>query len=128
MNPDIARRRHEKAAHSKQSNDRRRANGGRHGGHAKINVGEAERQLSLLGGTVLAVCGLMRGSISGLGLAAIGGALIWRGHTGHCEVYHMLGHSSAEQDENNHSRTGAPAHEHLEPQFQGYESHAAGEA
>ncbi len=125
MNPDIARRRHEKAAQSKHSDGRYRANGG---GHAKINVGEAERQLSLLGGTILAVCGLMRGSISGLGLAAIGGALIWRGHSGHCELYHMLGHSTAEQNENKHSRTGAPAHEHFEPQFQGYESHAAGEA
>ena len=128
MNPDIARRRHEKSAQAKHGDDRNRANGGGHADHAKINVGESERQLSLLGGTVLAVCGLMRGSISGLGLAAIGGALIWRGYSGHCEVYHMLGHSTADHDGNKHSPTGAPAHEHFEPHLQGYESHAAGEA
>jgi len=51
--------------------------------------------MSMIGGTVLAAYGLLRGSFSGLALAAIGGALIWRGHTGHCEMYHMLGHSSA---------------------------------
>jgi hypothetical protein len=67
-----------------------------HSGHSEINVGELERQFSLIGGTVLAVCGLMRGSLSGLALATLGGALIWRGHTGHCEMYHALGHSCAE--------------------------------
>jgi uncharacterized membrane protein len=72
-----------------------------HEKHANINVGEAERQLSMIGGSVLAVCGLLRGSMSGLALAAIGGALIWRGHTGHCEAYHMLGHSSAEGSSQN---------------------------
>jgi len=65
------------------------------GQHGQINVGEFERQMSMIGGTVLAAYGLLRGSFSGLALAAIGGALIWRGHTGHCEMYHMLGHSSA---------------------------------
>ena len=120
MNPNIARRRHEKAARAQQANDQHHANGHGHSGHAKINVGEAERQLSLLGGSVLAVCGLLRGSLSGLALAAIGGALIWRGHTGHCEMYHMLGHSTAEQDESRSRSQGPePAHEQFEPQLQG---------
>jgi len=75
---------------------------GHQAGHKQINVGQAERQISMVGGTVLAVYGLLRGGISGLGLAAIGGALVWRGHTGHCEVYHMLRHSSADSSEHRH--------------------------
>ncbi len=68
-----------------------------HPGHAEINVGKAERELSIVGGSVLAVCGLLRGSLSGLALAAIGGALIWRGHSGHCQMYKAMGTDSSEQ-------------------------------
>jgi len=64
--------------------------------HTCVNVSESERQASMIGGTVLAVCGLLRGSVSGLAMAALGGALIWRGHTGHCEAYHAMGYSTAE--------------------------------
>lgn len=85
MSSDIARWR--------QQRQSRRLSSGQHG---TINVGEFERQISMIGGTLLAGYGLLRGRLSGLALAAIGGALIWRGHTGHCEMYHMLGHSSAE--------------------------------
>jgi len=120
MNPNIARRRHEKTARASQMAEQQDGHHNGHHGHGKINVGEAERQLSLLGGSVLALCGLLRGSISGLGLAAIGGALIWRGYTGHCEVYHMLGHSSSEENENGQQHSGQPAHEQFEPQFQGH--------
>ncbi len=97
MNPNIAKRRHAKTAHLRQDNGQGRA---KH----PINVGATERQLSMVGGSVLAVYGLLRGSLSGLTLAAIGGALIWRGHTGHCEVYHALGHSSAEQSQRKQSQ------------------------
>jgi uncharacterized membrane protein len=109
MNPNIARKRKEKAAHLHSGNGEHQhqhehqSNGAQQ--HKKINVGEMERQVSMVGGTVLAVCGLLKGSISGLALAGIGAALIWRGHTGHCEVYHMLGHSSAdEQEQGEHAR------------------------
>jgi uncharacterized membrane protein len=64
---------------------------------AIINLGEAERQASMVGGTVLAVCGLLRGSLSGLALAAIGAALVYRGHTGHCQLYAALDHSTADE-------------------------------
>lgn len=43
---------------------------------------EDGRNLSLLGGGVLAMLGLMRGSFSGLGLAALGGSMLYRGATG----------------------------------------------
>lgn len=61
-----------------------------------INVGETERMASLLAGGALALVGLTRGSLSGLGLAAIGGALAYRGMTGHCSLYGALGMSTAE--------------------------------
>ena len=91
MNSNVETLRYAKAAHAKLEHERRSG-----GDHSEVNVGEFERQISLVSGTVLAVCGLLRGSLSGLGLAAIGAGLIWRGHTGHCEVYHALGHSSAD--------------------------------
>jgi uncharacterized membrane protein len=125
MNPNIARRRHQKAVQASQADNQHQTADG-HSGHAKINVGDVERQLSMIGGTVLAVCGLLRGSISGLGLAAIGGALIWRGHTGHCEVYHMLGQSTAEHRNSHDQSSGAPSKD--DTHIHGYESHAAGEA
>jgi uncharacterized membrane protein len=48
------------------------------------------------GGGVLALYGLSRGSLGGLALAGLGGILAYRGLTGHCEVYHALGISTAE--------------------------------
>lgn len=59
------------------------------------NVGDSERLLSLLGGGALGVYGLSRGSLGGLGLAALGGALIYRGMTGHCNLYGALGLSTS---------------------------------
>ena len=97
MNSNVDTLRYASGAHAKL--DHGHESGGDHGHgrgrHTQVNVGEFERQVSLVSGTVLAVCGLLRGSLSGLGLAAIGAGLIWRGHTGHCEVYHALEHSSA---------------------------------
>ncbi|HEY2410753.1 MAG TPA: DUF2892 domain-containing protein [Pirellulaceae bacterium] len=127
MNPNIAKRRHVKSAAARENENRPSGNGRGLADHHKINVGERERQLSMIGGTVLAVCGLLRGSLSGLMLAGIGGAFIWRGHTGHCEMYHMLGHSTADNSEHGREEISPPAHEQFESHLQGYESHAAGD-
>jgi uncharacterized membrane protein len=54
------------------------------------NVADVERWLSLLGGGLLTTYGLRQGSLAGLGLAAVGGALVHRGLTGHCAVYDAL--------------------------------------
>lgn len=59
------------------------------------NVGEIERWASVLGGSALVLYGLMRRSWGGLGLAATGGALIYRGATGRCPVYEGFGLSTA---------------------------------
>jgi uncharacterized membrane protein len=56
----------------------------------RVNVGEAERWLCLLGGGALTVFGLSRESLPGLALAAAGGTLAYRGFTGHCPVYGAL--------------------------------------
>lgn len=60
-------------------------------GAMPTNVGESERWYSVLGGAALAVLGLSRRSLGGLGLAAVGAGLVYRGMTGHCHAYHALG-------------------------------------
>jgi uncharacterized membrane protein len=61
------------------------------------NVGQTERLLSALGGGALALYGLKHGGIGGAALAAAGGGLIYRGATGHCDVYTALGINRAER-------------------------------
>jgi uncharacterized membrane protein len=62
---------------------------------ARLNVGETERVLSLIGGGLLGVTGLCRRSPGGLMLAGLGGGLVYRGLTGHCCCYEALGVSTA---------------------------------
>jgi uncharacterized membrane protein len=59
------------------------------------NVGNPERWLSVVAGTALAAYGLTRRSVPGVLLAGVGGALAWRGATGHCMIYRSLGISTA---------------------------------
>jgi uncharacterized membrane protein len=62
---------------------------------SRVNVGEVERWASLLGGGALTAFGLARGTLGGLGLALAGGALVYRGLSGHCPMYGALGLSTA---------------------------------
>ncbi len=55
------------------------------------NVSQAERVVSVLGGGTLVGWGLSKRGWDGLALAAIGGVLVYRGATGHCDVYQALG-------------------------------------
>jgi uncharacterized membrane protein len=50
--------------------------------------------------------GLSRGNLAGLTAAAIGGALLYRGLTGHCPCYEALGIDTAHDG---HAATGVPA-------------------
>ena len=59
-----------------------------------INVTQPERIGSLAAGAGLVAYGLSRRSIGGVLLALLGGALIKRGVTGHCEMYSALGVNS----------------------------------
>jgi uncharacterized membrane protein len=61
----------------------------------QVNVGGAERWLSLIGGGALIAYGLRRSDIGGLALAALGGSLVYRGATGHCMCYQALGINTA---------------------------------
>src|SRR5436190_11849112 len=54
------------------------------------NVGDREQWVSLIGGGLLAGLGIASRSWAGAGLAAAGGALIWRGATRHCAVKSAL--------------------------------------
>lgn len=62
------------------------------------NVGSNERVASALGGGVLLLYGLTRGSLGGLALALTGGILAYRGLTGHCPGYAALGVSTATEE------------------------------
>jgi len=63
------------------------------------NVGDVERVISIAGGALLALSGLSGATaLSGASrkvpsalLAVLGGGLIYRGLTGHCDVYEKLG-------------------------------------
>jgi uncharacterized membrane protein len=63
----------------------------------RTNVGDSERFASAAGGSLLVLYGLSRGSLAGLGLATVGGALLYRGVTGHCHVYASLGVNTADR-------------------------------
>ena len=58
---------------------------------ASINVGGGERAVSVAAGSILAMLGVSRRSIPGLILAGVGGAMVYRGATGHCAIYEKLG-------------------------------------
>ena len=60
------------------------------------NVSRPERWFSVVGGAALAAYGLKRRSLLGWIAAGLGGAMVWRGATGHCMVYESLGISTAD--------------------------------
>jgi uncharacterized membrane protein len=66
---------------------------------AQRNVSEPERWISVIAGSAIAAYGLKMRSIPGLVLAGVGGALVWRGASGHCMVYESMGFSTAEEDD-----------------------------
>jgi uncharacterized membrane protein len=58
---------------------------------SRINVGRMERWLSMVAGGALAAYALKRRSVPGGTAALAGAALLYRGATGHCDVYQALG-------------------------------------
>ena len=63
----------------------------------QINMSEAERMLSIVGGTALALYGLSRMPKGTLILLAGGLYAAYRGFNGHCHVYEQLGIDHGEQ-------------------------------
>jgi uncharacterized membrane protein len=73
-------------------------NSTRRGGHYRpINVGDNERFISVAGGGALSIYGLKRGGFSGLLMTITGAALIYRGATGHCNLYRALSVSTVKR-------------------------------
>jgi uncharacterized membrane protein len=74
------------------------------------NVSQPERWLSIIGGGSLIAYGLSRKSIEGFALAALGGGLMWRGYSGHCDIYQSLGINTTERGyaKGTGSRRGVP--------------------
>jgi len=60
------------------------------------NVAFPERIGSVAGGAALALYGASRRSLGGLFLMLLGGALVRRGYTGHCDLYEKLGVNSSQ--------------------------------
>jgi uncharacterized membrane protein len=63
---------------------------------AQVNVSDTERTLSAIAGGGLILFGLSRLSLTSLVGIAVGGALLYRGLTGHCRVYDALDMTTAE--------------------------------
>ncbi|MEX2260489.1 MAG: SRPBCC family protein [Bryobacteraceae bacterium] len=62
-----------------------------HSGILTPNMGDSERVASVIGGGALIAMGLMRRGWAGVGLAALGGTLVYRGATGRSQMYKTLG-------------------------------------
>src|SRR4051812_43295282 len=67
-----------------------------HRKHA-VNITQAERIASAVGGGLLASIGLKKRTPAGIALAVLGGDLLRRGITGHCYAYEALGIRTAEK-------------------------------
>jgi len=62
----------------------------------RVNVGDIERASSVVAGGALALCGIRKlDSLGGLLMTAIGGSLLYRGVSGHCQMYDVLGMNTA---------------------------------
>lgn len=61
------------------------------------NVGQTERQLSVVAGAGLLFYALLNRSRSSFLTAPLGAYLVWRGQTGHCPVYEAMSINTAQQ-------------------------------
>jgi len=72
------------------------------------NVNNRERWVSVVLGGAVAAYGLTRRSITGIVIAGLGGALVWRGASGHCAVYDALGITSVPESDGDRSNVSVP--------------------
>jgi uncharacterized membrane protein len=64
-------------------------------GGRKVNMDDTERWASGVSGGAIALLGFKVGGLPGLALAALGGGLVYRGLSGHCDFYDALGINTA---------------------------------
>jgi uncharacterized membrane protein len=72
------------------------------------NVNSRERWLSVVLGSAVAAYGLTRRSTTGIVIAGLGGALVWRGASGRCAVYNALGITSVAESDHDTSNVSVP--------------------
>lgn len=60
-------------------------------GHGDVNMNDTERLVSGVTGASLLAAGMVKRSFAGLVLTAIGAGLVYRGVSGKCGLYKMLG-------------------------------------
>jgi uncharacterized membrane protein len=77
--------------------------------NSSVNVGQAERWASAIGGGALALYGLTRGTKGGVALALIGGTLVYRGMSGHCTVYEAAGLNTAGTEAERNPNVSVPS-------------------
>lgn len=65
-------------------------------GYQPLNVGQGERQLSVVAGVALMLHAVISRSRASLLTAPLGAALFWRGQTGHCPMYQALNVNTAQ--------------------------------
>lgn len=75
----------------------------------RINVGRVERWLSMVAGGALAAYGLKRRQVPGGTAAIAGAALLYRGATGHCDLYQAFGINRADGHTDREPGTGIVA-------------------
>ena len=76
---------------------------GEGGGHFSVNVGSSERWASAVTGGLMVLYGLNKKSVGGWLIAAAGGAVAYRGVSGHCGLYRKMGLSTADADADGHT-------------------------
>src|SRR5579884_3665201 len=76
---------------------------GSNGEQSQVNVGSNERMISVAAGAIATVMGLSRRSVPGFLIAGVGGAMLYRGLTGHCSAYQALGINTAQDEEGDES-------------------------
>ncbi|HEV3154199.1 MAG TPA: YgaP-like transmembrane domain [Candidatus Baltobacteraceae bacterium] len=76
--------------------------------HDARNVGTVERFLSLGAGAVLIILAIRRRGLAGISAAGLGGELLYRGVTGFCPVYGMLGVDTSEPSGSHNPRASVP--------------------
>jgi hypothetical protein len=86
------------------SSERDTSGGAQAGACCGVNVGQTERLLSVLGGAAILLTTAGLRSFRGLLGTAIGGALVYRGLTGHCPVYQVLELDSSEEQGVSHQQ------------------------
>jgi uncharacterized membrane protein len=79
----------------------------------RVNVGRMERWLSMMAGGALAAYALKRREVPGGAAALAGAALLYRGSTGHCDVYQALGINRAERGSGRIADVGSDTRQQL---------------